>query len=76
MPDSALPPLPLLHEDDSFVLHLSDEPLRLTRIVRYESNRNVDGTALSFSSLDDGTRRAIIQQVQRRYPGRTVRVVC
>lgn len=69
-----LPPLPLLHNDDSFILRLEEPPLRLVSIERYSSNRNVEGEAVLFFQLDEESRRAVLQQIHRRYPGKVVKV--
>lgn len=69
--------IPLLHNDDAFhvtVEVLSAALVRITKIVRYPHNRNVDGTLERFFDLDEETKRAVIKQVNRRYVGRTVKV--
>lgn len=69
------PNLPLLHNGDSFVLTLEPISLKiihLTRIIRYPNNENGDGVEESFRDLDVETKRAIIQQINRRYVGKTI----
>ena len=69
-----LPPLPLLHDPDSFVIYLDDSPLRILSITRFSNNQNTQGEQVLFYSLDEETRRAVLQQINRRYPGKVIRV--
>ena len=72
----SLPNLPLLHDGDSFLLLLADEgrSIRLTAIQRFENNINSEPMEVKFFSLDETTRHAVLQQIRRRYPGRTILV--
>jgi hypothetical protein len=68
-------PLPLLHEGDSFILVV--EPagpghVRLSQIIRYRNNQNVEGIEESYFDLDELTRRAVVRQVRRRHKGVTI----
>lgn len=70
-----LPPLPLLHNDDSFIVDLETVGLRcvrILRILRYRHNQNTEGTEERFHDLDYDTRRAVIAQINRRHVGKTV----
>lgn len=73
---SSLPDLPLLHDGDGYVLSLSEHgrDLLLLTLLRYENNENSDPLSLKFFDLDERGRAAVLQQIQRRYPGRSVRV--
>jgi hypothetical protein len=70
-----LPPLPLVHDGDSFVIYLKDvgtKCVRILQIHRFRNNQNVEGVEESFRDLDLDTKRAVIRQVNRKYGGRTV----
>ncbi len=74
-PRPVLPPLPLIHNDDSFIIDL--EPVgvkcvRILRIIRYAHNQNTTGAEEHLSDLDPETRRAVIQQINRRHVGKTI----
>lgn len=67
--------IPLLHNDDSYILDVevvSPRLVLLQRILRFVGNHNVDPTDERFFDLDPATRREIIKQINRRYPGKTV----
>lgn len=67
--------LPLLHNGDAYELTLSDANcVSLLRIVRYADNQNVSGTELRFFDLDPETRQAVLNQIRRRYEGKTIKV--
>lgn len=68
--------LSLLHDGDSFVLELLPEEkhVRVLRILRYENNQNVEASSPRFFDLNPRTRDAIIRQIQRRHPGKTVKL--
>jgi hypothetical protein len=70
-----LPDLPLLHDGDSFMITLSavgEKCVKISRIVRYPNNVNSHGVEENFRDLDLETKRAVIQQVNRRCVGKTV----
>lgn len=70
-----LPDLPLLHDGDSFMITLlavGERCVKITRIVRYPNNVNSHGVEELFKDLDIETKRAVIQQVNRRCIGKTV----
>lgn len=70
-----LPDLPLLHEGDSFLITLSEigtKCVRILRIIKYPNNVNSHGEEWSFRDLDPETKRAVIQQVNKRCIGRMV----
>lgn len=72
-----LPPLPLIHEDDTYILYLSEvsqKTLRLEGILFYPGNTNVEPTAVSFRDLDKKAKDACIAQVNRRHVGKSVLV--
>lgn len=74
---SQLPNLPLLHDEDGYIIQLEETSrggMKLSAILKYENNANVDPLTVSFFHLDERTRHFILQQIQRRYPGRTVSI--
>lgn len=76
-PPPTLTSLPLLHECDSFYIYCLEEgekTIRISYIERFPGNISVSPTRESFGDLDERTRRAVIQQVNRRYIGKVVRV--
>lgn len=75
MSTSSEPILPLVHDNDSFEISievLSPSRVRILTIIRHENNANNTGTLISFRDLSPDTKRAVIQQVNRRYIGRSV----
>jgi len=69
--------LPLLHNGDAFVLTVLPEKahsVRLVSVVRYPDNVDGDGVHEQFRDLDPDTRQRIIQQINRRFQGKTVLV--
>jgi hypothetical protein len=69
--------LPLLYDGDSYILDLqlvNEGNIRLLRIVRYDGNKNVVGVEEKFHDLDTLCKRAVINQIQRRHKGKSVRV--
>lgn len=70
------PCIPLIFDDDSWEIYVEDSAsaLRISRLLRFANNRNVAPVELKFLDASPETRRAIIQQIQRRYPGRVVKV--
>lgn len=69
-------PIPLIHEGDSYILTCTPahEQVRLTQIIYYRNNQNVEGEERTFYDLDELTRRAIIRQIRRRHPGCTIQI--
>jgi hypothetical protein len=70
-------PLPMLHEGDSFILIVQPAgpgQVKLTHIIRYRNNQNVEGVEESFFDLDEMTRRAVIRQVRRRHKEASIMV--
>ncbi len=70
-----LRPIALLHEADSYIIHveaLLPKVLRISKIIRYPDNINGNGILESFTDLDFATRHAIVRQIQRRHYGHTV----
>lgn len=70
-------PIPLLHEGDSYQIYVSpfsDKMVLLSRILRYESNQNVEGVDIKFTDLDPTTRFAVIRQINRRFVGKTIKI--
>lgn len=69
-------PVPLIYEGDSYLLYvteLSDRQVHLSRIEMFPSNLNVAPTQEKFFDLTPPCRREVIAQINRRFPGRTVR---
>jgi hypothetical protein len=67
--------LPLLYNGDAFVLTLQPEGqhrVRLVSVVRYPDNVDGDGVHEQFRDLDPETKARVIQQINRRYQGKTV----
>jgi hypothetical protein len=67
--------LPLLYNGDAFVLTLQPEGhhrVRLVSVVRYPDNVDGDGVHEQFRDLDPETKQRVIQQINRRYQGKTV----
>lgn len=70
-----LPDLPLLYEDDSYIITLSEvgtKCVKILRIIRYPRNQNTQGVEENFKDLDYMTKRAVIDQINKRCVGRTV----
>lgn len=69
-------PIPLLHAGDSYYIYCEDDPpcIRILYIERFPGNVNVEPTREQFGDLDFRTKRAVIEQVNRRYTGKVVRV--
>lgn len=67
--------LPLIYDGDSYHLSLSthEHYVQLHEVVRYDDNQNVRGVALAFRDLPPDAKRAVIQQINRRYSGRMVK---
>lgn len=69
------PPLFLLHDGDSFLIDLADVGtlcVRILRLIRYPDNQNASGVEEKFTDLDHLTRKAVIQQINRKHKGKTV----
>lgn len=68
--------VPLLHDGDAYIIYV--EVLEKTVIVksirRYLDNRNADPTEEDFRDLPPQAKAAVIQQINRRYQGKFVRV--
>lgn len=67
--------LPLLYNGDAFVLTISpvsERQVRLASVVRYPDNVDGDGVHEQFRDLDPETKARVIQQINRRYPTKTV----
>lgn len=75
-PSTRLDSLPLLHDGDAFVLELEIWPshVQLLSILRYSHNQNVEASHERFRDLDPFTKRAVIQQINRRWKGKMVKV--
>lgn len=77
MTTTRLPDLPLVYESDAYLIELGQESERIVRILRllvFPDNRNGEPKFENFMDLAPSARRAVIEQVNRRYPGRTVKV--
>lgn len=71
-----LPNLPLLYDGDSYLIHLDEDHghIRLLFIERFANNENSEPDIIPFFYLDERGRHLVMQQIQRRYPGRSVKV--
>jgi len=67
-------PIPLIHEGDSYILTCVPvgDQVKLSQIIYYRNNQNVEGEEKTFYDLDEYTRRAVVRQVRRRHPGVTI----
>lgn len=75
--ETILPPLALLHDGDSFFLHLirlGPKSLVLQTIVRHSHNESNVGEVWNFRDLNPEEKRAVISHILRRYEGNTVKV--
>lgn len=54
------------------LLVVGEKCVRISRIVRYPNNVNSHGVEENFRDLDLETKRAVIQQVNRRCVGKMV----
>lgn len=70
-------PIPLIHEGDSYILTCSPagDQVRLSQIVCYRNNQNVEGEEKSFYDLDEATRRAVVRVIRLRHPNTTIQIV-
>lgn len=70
--------LPFLYSDgDTYHLELQNEGekfVRLISITRYLNNQNTMGIAEKFHDLHWHLKKALIEHINRRYPGKTVKV--
>lgn len=72
---TSLPDLPLVYDGDSFLIELSspgERVVKITRILVFPDNVNSAPKHEKFSDLDSRARRAVINQINLRYPGRMV----
>lgn len=53
-------------------LQLSDVQVSILSIDVYPNNQNVDPTAETFSDLTPQQRRAVINHINRKYPGKVI----
>lgn len=70
-----LPSLALIHDEDSFSIDLTEigtKCVKILRIIRYPSNKNVVPTEERFFDFDSETRAAIMAQIRRRYRDKTI----
>lgn len=70
-----LPDLPLLHDGDSFLIELEspgDRVIKIHRILIFPDNLNGQPKVEKFGDLDSRARRAVIDQINRRFPGKMV----
>lgn len=68
--------LPLIFGGDSFLIELeilSPHSLLILSVQRYHDNLNSEASAERFRDLDPETKRAVIAQINRRYPRAMVR---
>lgn len=72
-----LPPLPLLHDGDSYIIYLKEVGQKCVKILqlhRYANNDSRNCVEESFGDLAPETKQAVILQVNRRHQGKTVLV--
>lgn len=77
METSNSPNIPLLFDGDAYLLTVepvSPSLVCLTRVLRYDNNVNTDATCVRFFDLSPQCKQAIIQQINRRFRGKTVKV--
>lgn len=75
MPDFLpLPDLPLIFEDDSYLIELegADHVIRIKRLLVFPGNTNTSPKVVRFGDLDSRARRAVIAQINRRHVGKMV----
>lgn len=75
MPRPTLPPLPMTLDGDSYIIYLGEIGTKCVKILqlhRFPHNDSRSGCVEAFSDLTPDAKRAIIQQVNRRYIGKTV----
>jgi len=70
--------IPLLSNGDAYYIDVTESSrfneLVITAIDCFPNNLNVRPYRVSFMDLDQQTRRAVIEQVNRRFEGRMVKV--
>lgn len=69
-----LPELPLLHDDDAYLIELegAEKVVRIRRILVFPGNVNSQPKVESFGDLDSRARKAVIGQINLRHPGKMV----
>lgn len=71
--------IPLIFDGDSYEIHVretSPSSVLLVSVSRYVGNQNVVPTEESIMHLAQSLRRKIVQQINKRFPGRTITVEC
>lgn len=66
--------LPLFYQDDSYLIELigAERVVKIKRILVFPGNQNVSPKVESFGDLDSRARRAVINQINLRHPGKMV----
>lgn len=69
-------PIPLLSEGDAWEIYVdsSAPAIHVLSILRLEGNTNTTPVETKYFDLTPDVRVAVLRQIQRRYPGRMVRV--
>lgn len=78
LPDgSLLDSIPFLHNGDSYIIRLrilNEKNVAIHDILLYPDNTNCEPTSESFQDLDLVAKRLTIQQINRKHPGKMVKV--
>lgn len=68
--------IPLLFEDDAYelIVEVTESHVSVLEILRFPNNENVNPTSEKFFDLTPDCRDAIVRQINRRHPKKTLRV--
>lgn len=70
--------IPLIHEEDSYLIEVeataSPHEVQIVSLQKFPNNLNCVPTLELFCDLDPTTKRKVVEQVNRRFPGKVVRV--
>ena len=68
--------VPFLYDGDGYAIHVrvADRHIYIDSVDVYPNNLNVDPTNESFMDLTPLARRAVIDHLNRKYPGKTIHV--
>lgn len=71
-----LPDVPLLEDDDSYLVSINDDSLyiNITDVLFFSGNQNVKPCSCAWYELAPSLRTKIVSAVQRRYKGRIIAV--
>lgn len=70
------PPIPLLFNGDAYQIYVapSTHHVSVVSIELHRGNINTSPVEIRFFDLGPEARRAVVRQVQRRFPGLTVKI--